>query len=147
MDCGLAVDAPLRPHGPDRQAVTLLEPPPQGVRLGEEQAGVEGEHVDRQVVAGDEVDEDATLGAEGGGEGDAGCEAAGRPGKHVRGRSAFQGPGGIGDFHYALQNALCSLSRARDGRAPRHRQARQRQKPEGPGFCPGRLSVVCVRGA
>ena len=46
VERGLRRQAQLGAHRADRQPVTLFEPAPQRVGLGEEQAGVEGEHVD-----------------------------------------------------------------------------------------------------
>src|SRR5262249_53800905 len=66
------------------------EAAPERVGLGEEEAGVEGEEIDRQPVAGDHVHEDAALGPEAGGERDARGEAGGAPGEDVLGRAALE---------------------------------------------------------
>src|SRR5262249_53569425 len=57
------LDRPLGAHGADREAVAILETPPQRQRLGKEHAGVEGEHVDRQAVPAYEVEDHAPLDA------------------------------------------------------------------------------------
>src|SRR3989454_7969463 len=59
VGCRLLLDALGGPDGPDGEAVPLLEPPPERVGLGEQQAGVEGEDVDGKPVARDQVDDDA----------------------------------------------------------------------------------------
>src|SRR4029078_7991228 len=60
---GLRLDRLLWTDGVNRDPVALLEGLPEGVGLGEEQAGVEGEDVDRKMGRRDQVDEDAAFDA------------------------------------------------------------------------------------
>ena len=85
---GLLLDGLARPDRADRHAVAVLEPAPERVGLGEQEAGVEREQVDRQRVARDQIDQHAALGAEAGRERQPGREggaahsrisSAGRP--------------------------------------------------------------------
>ena len=89
VDAGLLVEREPRPDPANRQAVPALEVAPKGVRLVEEQPGVEGEQIDGQSLAPDQIDQHAPLGAESGRTGEPAPVALGGPSQHVRGSAAF----------------------------------------------------------
>src|SRR5712671_7770754 len=78
-------------------AVAALQLPPQLHGLGEEQAGIEGKHVDRELLARDRLEQHASLGPERGREADAARETPHHPAERCLGRRAFQLGGGAGD--------------------------------------------------
>ena len=147
VEGGLLREVERGAHRPDPQGVALLEPPPQRVGLGEQEAGVEGEDVNVQPLAGDEVEEHEALGAEARGEGQAGRVARGGPAEDVAGSRALEAPARLDRVRLRYSPRSTSsvpppVHESR-GRGPPERTAEETERPGA--FASGPLNRLRVR--